>query len=142
MESTRAEEERVKRETKEGLQLFRQQQEEADKKARMESAAGGVVDEGSPVVEEESWVAAGRKRKRAKDKEVIKGVKIRRSSTADEKSKPVPTTSTAKPKETARVERTEPLPKVTKAPTPTATAKKPPVPKSSLVAYGSDSEDD
>jgi len=149
MESTRAEEDRVRRETKEGLALFRQQQEEADKKARLEGkgAAGVVVEEGSPTAgaEEESWVAGGRKRKRAKDKEVIKGVKIRRSSTADEKTKAVQSTSPVKPEVPARVESSAPLSTAKKAPAPTVTAtvkKPPPTSKPSLVAYGSDSEED
>lgn len=80
LESTRAEEERVKRETAEGLELFRRQQDEADKKARREGG-GTQTDEGSPIAEEE-WVAAGRKRKRNKDKEGLRGVKVRRASSA------------------------------------------------------------
>ena len=87
LESTRAEEARVKRETAEGLALFRKQQEEADKKARRGSD-GAVNDEGSPTAEEESWIAGGRKRKRTKDKEGLKGVKLRRSSTSTGPTKP------------------------------------------------------
>ena len=80
LESTRAEEARVKKETAEGLQAFRKQQE-ADKKAMEQE--GGDVAEASPEAQEE-WVAAGgRKRKRAKEKEVLKGVKARRSSTSE-----------------------------------------------------------
>ncbi|KAH8808322.1 N-terminal domain of NEFA-interacting nuclear protein NIP30-domain-containing protein [Xylogone sp. PMI_703] len=79
LESTRAEEARIKRETAEGLELFRRQQEEADKKLR---AAGSTQtsDETSPTNDEEQWVAGMRKRKRAKEKEILKGVKVRRSS--------------------------------------------------------------
>lgn len=73
LESTRAEEDRIKKETAEGLALFRQQQEEEDKKARRGSD-GAAVEQGAPA-EEESWAHGGRKRKRAKDKEAIKGVK-------------------------------------------------------------------
>jgi hypothetical protein len=87
LESTRAEEARVKRETAEGLALFRKQQEEADKKARRGSDRG-VNDEGSPTAEEESWIAGVRKRKRTKDKEGFKGVKLRRFSTPTGPTKP------------------------------------------------------
>jgi hypothetical protein len=100
LESTRKEEDRVKRETAEGLALFRQQQEEADKKARRGSD-GAADEKGSPTLEEESWVAGGRKRKRVKEKEGLKGVKIRRSSTSIEtkpsQASPVATPSTDKP---------------------------------------------
>lgn len=92
LERTRAEEDRVKRETQEGLALFRQQQEEADKKARRGSDGPAV--ESSLPPEDDSWVA-GRKRKRAKDKEVLKGVKVRRSSTATDDVKPSGSIKTA-----------------------------------------------
>ncbi|TAQ88511.1 hypothetical protein B7494_g3151 [Chlorociboria aeruginascens] len=78
LESTRAEEARVKKETREGLEAFRRQQDEADM-TRKESNGTTNTEDGSAIIEEEQWVAAGRKRKRAKDKEVLKGVKIRRS---------------------------------------------------------------
>jgi hypothetical protein len=81
LESTRAEEDRVKKETAEGLALFRQQQEEADKRARRGS-------DGSLIEGEESWVAGTKKRKRLKEKEGPKGLKIWRSSTANENAKP------------------------------------------------------
>ena len=87
LESTRAEEARVKRETAEGLALFRKQQEADDKKARSGSD-GPVNDEGSPTLEEESWIAGGRKRKRTKDKEGLRGVKLRRPSTSTSHRKP------------------------------------------------------
>lgn len=89
LERTRAEEDRVKKETQEGLALFRQQQEEADKNARRLS--GAAIEE-APLVEDESW-AAGRKRKRAKAKEALKGVKVRRSSTVTEATQPLETKS-------------------------------------------------
>ena len=89
LETTRAEEQRVKRETAEGLEQFRKQQEEADKRARRGSDGAQVADNGYPIMEEEQWAAGGRKRKRAKEKDVIKGVKIRRSSTAEKVVDPV-----------------------------------------------------
>jgi len=143
LESTRAEEERVKRETKEGLATFRQRQEEADKKARIGSVAGPVVEEGSPIAEEESWIAGGRKRKRTKAKEGLKGVKLRRTSTADEKAKPAQMTSDTKPKESTRVESQASPEKAAQVLTPTPVARKATsTAKGSLVAYGSDSEDE
>lgn len=83
LESTRAEEARVKRETAEGLEAFRRQQDEADKKLKRESAG---ADADAAPIEEEAWVSAARKRKRAKEKEVLKGVKVRKSSSRAERS--------------------------------------------------------
>ena len=87
LESTRAEEERVRKETAEGLEEFRKRQEEADRKALGASRA----DEGSPTgedgAEDAEWTAGvgGRKRKRKEQHEgLLKGVKIRRQSTASE----------------------------------------------------------
>jgi hypothetical protein len=89
LESTRAEELRVKKETAEGLEMFRKQQEEADKKLR----AGIIIDtdiQGSPTEEEGQWTSgAARKRKRQREKEGLKGVKLRKSSSTDEQP-PVP----------------------------------------------------
>ncbi|EPE25245.1 hypothetical protein GLAREA_11826 [Glarea lozoyensis ATCC 20868] len=82
LESTRAEEARVKKETAEGLALFRQQQDEADRKARTGDEPTAQLRIGSQVAEG-AWIAGGRKRKRVKDKDGLKGVKIRRSSTSD-----------------------------------------------------------
>jgi hypothetical protein len=152
LESTRKEEDRVKRETAEGLALFRQQQEEADKKARRGSD-GGAVEERSPTLEDESWAAGGRKRKRAKEKEVLKGVKIRRSSTSNDtklsQANPVPTLLPDKPAP-KMPETSKPTiqPQVTqKSQNPNleslADIKKPPAPpKVGLVDYDSDEEDD
>jgi hypothetical protein len=93
LESTRAEEDRIKRETAEGLELFRQQQDEADKKAR----AGDIVSgEASPTAAEQQWVAGARKRKRMKEKEGIKGVKALRSSSTTERRSSVPEATSSK----------------------------------------------
>jgi hypothetical protein len=150
LESTRKEEERVKRETSEGLALFRQQQEEADKKARRGSD-GAVVGEGSPKLEEESWVAGGKKRKRMKEKEGLKGVKIRRSSTSTSASK----TRQASPPASSSPD--SPILKGCEAAKPTVQSQNiqkaqglksespvvPPTPakKGGLVDYGSDEDD-
>lgn len=77
MESTRREEERVKKDTKESLEAFRRQQDLADKKL-----SGDV---GSAEADEEQWAAGPRKRKRVKEKEGLKGVKLRKSSSSNER---------------------------------------------------------
>ncbi|TGO42991.1 hypothetical protein BHYA_0004g01180 [Botrytis hyacinthi] len=160
LESTRAEEDRVRKETAEGLELFRKQQEDADKKARAADDDGAQTQDGSPVRGDE-WGTTGRKRKRTKDKEVLKGVKVRRaSSSAEQASSSTPAkdlstkpakddsdsiaTSTKPPasKDSAKISDPKPA-KV--APEPVA-AKKPPPPPSNkglgLVDYGSDEDSD
>jgi hypothetical protein len=147
LEKTRADEERIKRETREGLEGFRKLQEEADKKARENDA----VDEKEAVVEEEIWVAGGRKRKRTKEKEVLKGVKIRRTSTTEaakpvEEEPPTPTilegevspATTPALNTKAGINAEEPV--KTKQLSAEET-KKPPA-KAGLVDYGSDEDDD
>ncbi|KAF7860661.1 hypothetical protein EAF04_008180 [Stromatinia cepivora] len=159
LESTRAEEDRVKKETAEGLELFRKQQEEADKKARAAENDGAQIQEGSPVREDE-WGATSRKRKRTKDKEVLKGVKVRRASSSAEQAsssssaKDLPTkpakdassvatsTKPETPQDSAKASETQPA----KVPAQPAAIKKPlpPPPKTGLglVDYGSDEDDD
>ena len=85
LESTRKKEEDVKRETTAQLDLFRKQQEEADKALLEEgeeaddSRAQGKAD--SPEASETQWAVNAKKRKRAREKEGLKGVKLRKSST-------------------------------------------------------------
>ena len=104
----------MKRETVEQLDLFRRQQEEADK-ALLEE--GGDKEEevkaGSPTAGESQWAVNARKRKRAKEKEGLKGVKLRKSSTSEgperrgsasqepERAGAVPSTTDIKEKEGA-----------------------------------------
>lgn len=87
LESTRAKEEAVKKETKEQLDLFRRQQEEADK-ALLDAAGNDSTvtpaTAGSALAKEGQWAVNARKRKRAKEKEVLKGVKLRKSSSTSE----------------------------------------------------------
>ncbi|KAL2043647.1 hypothetical protein N7G274_003954 [Stereocaulon virgatum] len=84
LESTRAKEEAVKRETAEQLDLFRRQQEEADKALLEEGfCKEEEAKAGSPTAGESQWAVNARKRKRAKEKEGSKLVKIRRSSTSE-----------------------------------------------------------
>ncbi|CAG8977863.1 hypothetical protein HYALB_00001740 [Hymenoscyphus albidus] len=155
LESTRAEEARIKKESAEGLAIFRKKQEEADKKARGGDVAPDAK-EGSPVAGEESWNAGRRKRKRTKEKEVLKGVKIRRSSTANEAdkgnnqrqddaviNKAMPTNQPEPPKNALPL---KPTPQTSPSgpSAPVETKKPPATTKSSLglVDYGSDEDDD
>ncbi|KAL8846520.1 MAG: hypothetical protein Q9221_008396 [Calogaya cf. arnoldii] len=90
LESTRAKEDAVKKETAEQLNLFRRQQEEADK-ASLDLPATGTENPSEPAIGPESsaaesqWAINARKRKRLKDKDVLPGVKLRKSSSTSEK---------------------------------------------------------
>ena len=88
LESTRAKEQAVKKETSEQLEVFRRQQEEADKallgEPRDTSATDSSTNGGQSVADESQWALSARKRKRAKDKEVLKGVKLRKSSSTSD----------------------------------------------------------
>lgn len=80
----------MRRETTEQLDLFRRQQEEADKALLGDSGDAGVVNEAgkasSPPVGEGQWAVNARKRKRVKEKEGLKGVKLRKSSTHEQQA--------------------------------------------------------
>lgn len=102
LESTRAREEAVRKETREQLELFRRQQEEADRALMAESAKNRDVTEvgasGSPTGEESSWAVNARKRKRLKEKEIPKFTKHRKHSLPFETPEPTNTkTSFLKP---------------------------------------------
>ncbi|RLL94083.1 hypothetical protein CFD26_102686 [Aspergillus turcosus] len=75
MESTRAQEAAVKKETAEQLELFRRQREEAEK-ALLENSSAGVV----PSNEGEDWKIPARKRRRDKSKELLIPGKKRKST--------------------------------------------------------------
>ena len=74
--SKKAEDERLRRETEEGLKAFRQAQKGGPK---------GDEDEHDAIEIGEDW-GVGRKRKRAKEKDIVKGVR-RRVSGAEETGK-------------------------------------------------------
>lgn len=97
LESTRAKEEAVKKETTEQLDIFRRQQEEADK-AIMSEAVG--LEDTSPVggiaPGESQWAINARKRKRAKGREALLGAKVRKTSFANDNS---PLTAATEPDE-------------------------------------------
>jgi hypothetical protein len=80
LESTRAQEASIRKDTAEKLAAFRKHQEELEKAAILASS-GGAAEEGA-----ETWVAtSGRKRKKAREKEFLKGVKLRKSGSVGEK---------------------------------------------------------
>ncbi|MCJ1286260.1 hypothetical protein MMC26_005605 [Xylographa opegraphella] len=85
LESTRAKEEAIKKETAEQLNLFRRQQEDADRamahEAGEKNADSILPQSGSPDDDDSQWTVH-RKRKRTKETEIAKGVKLRRSSSA------------------------------------------------------------
>ena len=77
LESTRAKEAEVKKETTQQLDAFRRLQEEAEK-------AAAQPDE-SEVLETDAWKAGSRKRKKARET-AVGGLKLRRVSTAEKES--------------------------------------------------------
>jgi hypothetical protein len=90
-EAARAKELADKRATKEGLEEFRKQQEEVERAAKEQE---GAV---SPPTVSESWAVGPRKRKKGKEKDVIGGLKIRRTSTGEREKQvegtPIPSTT-------------------------------------------------
>jgi hypothetical protein len=81
-EKRRKEEASVKKDTREQLDVFRRQQEEAEKKA-MEEESIDAPREGSEV----QWAAPGRKRKKGPGTNLLKGVKLKKSNSAAEDTK-------------------------------------------------------
>ncbi|KAI0400657.1 N-terminal domain of NEFA-interacting nuclear protein NIP30-domain-containing protein [Xylaria palmicola] len=88
----RAEEERLRRETEEGLAGFRRAQQQAvggggggggDVDVDVEGSGGTTT--GDPVLLREEWASAGRKRKRERERAGLKGVKRRTSAPEEEK---------------------------------------------------------
>lgn len=82
LESTRKKEEEVKKQTSEQLDLFRRQQEEADR-AAIEGDSTVNTDQNSPTGDvEENWAVNRGKRKRVEDKKGLPGFKVRKSSSS------------------------------------------------------------
>jgi hypothetical protein len=114
LESTRAKEDAVRKETAKRLALFRQQQDESEKAARLASTDAGSDAETSATVasgiaaDESAWEVSARKRKRSRGKEIgLPGIKLRRTSstvgtrgeviaTPSFDASPTPTTVTVK----------------------------------------------
>lgn len=80
LENKRKEEANVKKETREQLEIFRRQQEDAERKALEE-------DNEAPQEDQVQWAAPARKRKKGPETSLLKGVKLRKSSSAAEKKK-------------------------------------------------------
>ena len=85
LESTREKEQAVKKETSEQLDLFRRQQEEAEK-ALLDEGIRASDAAASPTgpTSDTQWALNAKKRKRAKEDKGLKGLKIRRSSSTIE----------------------------------------------------------
>ncbi|KAI9172077.1 PSME3-interacting protein [Paramyrothecium foliicola] len=128
-EKQRLEEERVRKETEEGLRVFRERQKTGP--APDVDNAGAAADEDEP----QAW-GVGKKRKRAKDKE-LKGVR-RRVSEDNAGNETVEKSKAEGPEQSAQ-RKTAPDEKAKTIPAPASTAKKV---SSALVGYGSDSSDD
>lgn len=91
LESTRTQEAAIKKETNEQLELFHRQRQQADQ-ALLDTSGGktgetNAVGAGSPA-EEEQWATTNRKRRRAKEKDALRGVKLRKSSSSGAKQSP------------------------------------------------------
>ena len=82
LESTRAKEDAVKKETTEQLEAFRKQQEDADKALREGDDGKEIEEAGSPTGGDSNWAVGNKKRKRVKEKESLKGVKFRKASSS------------------------------------------------------------
>ncbi|OJD15984.1 hypothetical protein AJ78_03816 [Emergomyces pasteurianus Ep9510] len=82
LESTRAQEAALKRETREQLEIFHRQRQEAEK-ALVGASSGNPSAVAASPPDEEQWMITGRKRRRTKEKDAFPGVKLRKSSSAD-----------------------------------------------------------
>jgi hypothetical protein len=159
LESTRAKEDAVKRETAERLEAFRRQQEDTEKASR------GDAPEASHQSEADTWAFNARKRKRTREKEAIAGLKLRKSSSSmaqmtsdagaaeaavsDDKkpspSSPAPTPANQSAKSVqppvAAIDKAI-LDKVDKTPVTAASTAPAPAAALGLAAYSSDDNDD
>ena len=87
LESTRAKEQAVRKETSEQLDIFRRQQEAAEK-ARLGEIGGddnAVISSTGPMTDTQ-WTLNARKRKKTKEDKGLKGVKLRKSSSTTEQA--------------------------------------------------------
>jgi hypothetical protein len=78
MDAKRKEEAAVKKDTLEQLDLFRKQQEEAERKALEEE------NNGPPAAEDAQWIASGRKRKKGPEGGLLKGVKLKKTTSCSD----------------------------------------------------------
>lgn len=156
MESTRAQEATVKKETAEQLELFRRQREEAEK-AHLEDNTADVA----PVAEGEDWKIAPRKKRRDKSSTLLVPGRKRKSvgedttddpskepgqnkkakeNVEDKGSKDVTSTTAEDDVKQADVDNGIKVAKGTLAQQPTKQAASPPAPSLGLAGYSSDSE--
>lgn len=165
LESTRAAEERVRKETEEGLEAFRRRRDEIERVAREKDADADGREDGRDAggrEEDGEWAASKSKKRRRgkieKDGGIIKGVKIRRMSSTGpsfiSSSKEKETTSPpsaaaahAEPIPPNHPSQKSSLPKELSNPSkPVEKETEPPsskqAPKSGLVDYASDGDDD
>lgn len=150
LEKKRKEEARVRKETLEQLELFRKQREEAESKALEEETAEPLQEDGG------QWAAVKRKRKAGHDAGLLKGIKLRKSSSAPEEKKGIKRSKderSSKPDTTAQnvAKVTDEITRGTNAPSPADTTKPscapPPPAKSSnslslALNYESSDDDD
>ena len=88
LESTRAKEAAVKKETAEQLEAFRKQREEAEKALLDEAGNTQASNPGAAsATEQETWTTSGKKRRRTKDKDILVGAKLRKTSSAPKDNK-------------------------------------------------------
>ncbi|KAF2471960.1 uncharacterized protein BDR25DRAFT_259217 [Lindgomyces ingoldianus] len=78
LQETRRQEATIRKETLDQLHVFRKKQEEAEKSIGGEQSAGG------PIEDEPQWGVSGHKRKRTHGRGLLKGVKLRKSSSSAE----------------------------------------------------------
>jgi hypothetical protein len=136
MDAKKKEEAAVKKDTLEQLELFRKQQEEAERKALEEESTGPAT------TEDVQWIASGRKRKKGNEGGLLKGVKLKKTtSTSEDKSEVGMSVQTGSNSGTAS---TKNLSGETKAQAPpVAKPTAPPTNSLSLtLGYGSSDEDD
>jgi hypothetical protein len=113
LESTRAKEAAVKKETAEQLEAFRQQREAAEKALLDEADTQQRSNPGaaSPT-DQETWVTTAKKRRRPKEKGILVGTKLRKmSSSTEPDSTAKPVTETGAKKQTGLPEMQEDPPK-------------------------------
>lgn len=88
LESTRAREQEVKKETAEQLDAFRKQREAAEKALSDEKIVTSIADgTGDSPATEESWATSIRKRRRIKEKSEEGAIKLLKRSSATDTSK-------------------------------------------------------
>ncbi|KAF2866822.1 N-terminal domain of NEFA-interacting nuclear protein NIP30-domain-containing protein [Massariosphaeria phaeospora] len=140
LEAKRKQEAAVKKDTLEQLDVFRRQQEEAERKALEENNPD------APAEGHVQWLASGRKRKKGNETSLLRGVKLKKaSSTGEDKAKPGQTVETGgKTPASSTATATTALEKIPTAAktTPASPPAKSLVPVSLGLGYASSDEDD